>query len=183
MASLLDQMKKAGLVNEHKAKQAKKEKYQQTKKQQQGTLSSEKTPAELAAEAAAQKAEKDRQLNLARQQQQAAKAKQAELKQILSVHGLTHYSGEQRFNFVDGTQVKTLAVNTKTHASLVTGAIRIVRWEGRYVLVAAEQVDKINQRDDQVLIPLANEATADDDLSDEDRKYYAKFAIPDDLIW
>ncbi|SFR51498.1 DUF2058 domain-containing protein [Thiomicrospira sp. ALE5] len=183
MASLLDQMKKAGLVNEHKAKQAKKEKYQQTKKQRQQGGKSVTTTADLAAEAAAQKAEKDRQLNLVRQQQQAEKAKQAELKQILSVHGLKHYSGEQTFNFVDGIQVKTLAVNDKTHAGLVAGAIRIVRWEGSYVLVASELTDKINQRDDQVLIPLATDATANDGLSDEDRDYYAKFAIPDDLVW
>jgi len=192
--SLLDQMKKAGLVNEHKAKQAKKEKYQQTKKQQQqggknavadptAVHTESKTAAQLAAEAAAQKAEKDRQLNAERQQQQAQKAKQAELKQILAVHGLKNTAGDHVFNFADGAQVKSLAVNAKTHAGLVAATLRIVRWEGSYVLVAAEVVDKINQRDDQVLIPLASDASADDGLSAEDRDYYAKFAIPDDLSW
>jgi uncharacterized protein YaiL (DUF2058 family) len=192
--SLLDQMKKAGLVNEHKAKQAKKEKYQQTKQQQQQggknavadptvAHTETKTAAQLAADAAAQKAEKDRQLNAERQQQQAQKAKQAELKQILAVHTLKNTTGDQLFNFADGAQVKSVAVNAKTHAGLVAGSIRIVRWEGGHLLVSADMVDKINQRDDQLLIPLATDSTMDDGLSAEDRDYYAKFAIPDDLSW
>jgi hypothetical protein len=183
-------MKKAGLVNEHKAKQAKKEKYQQTKKQQQQggknpvvDHTAAQLASQLAAEAAAQKAEKDRQLNAERQQQQAQKAKQAELKQILAVHGLKNTAGDRVFNFADGAQVKSLAVNAKIHAGLVAATLRIVRWEGGHVLVSADLVDKINQRDDQALIPLASDSTADDGLSAEDRDYYAKFAIPDDLSW
>lgn len=183
MASLLDQMKKAGLVNEHKAKQAKKEKYQQAKKQQQ-TGESAPSAAKLAAEAFQQKAEKDRQLNLVRQQQQTQKAKQAELKQLLSAHAITDFQGEIAFHFVDTGQVKTLKVNAKTQAGLVAGSIRIVRWEASYVLVAATCVDKINQRDPDCLIAQSTgQEVSDEGLSAEDREYYAKFAIPDDLIW
>lgn len=178
MASLLEQMKKAGLVNEHKAKQVKKEKYQQTKQGKQNSAVNE--AAELAAQAAALKAEKDRQLNLARQQQQAEKAKQAELKQILETNRLSGFGGEIAFNFADDNQVKTLKVNAKTHAGLVRGAIRIARFNDDYILISDVAAEKVAQRDASVLIAFSQ---ADDGLSDEERDYYAKFAIPDDLVW
>jgi hypothetical protein len=178
MASLLDQMKKAGLVNEHKAKQAKKEKYQQSKQQKNAPAQNE--AAQLAAQAAALKAEKDRQLNLERQQQQAEKAKQAELKQILQSNRLSGFGGEMAFHFADNNQVKTLQVNAKTHAALVRGDIRIARLADDYVLIPSEAAEKVALRDASVLISFH---AADDGLSDEERAYYAKFAIPDDLVW
>lgn len=179
--SLFDQLKKSGLVNEHKAKQIKKEKYQQSKKQKgHKTEPVENEAAKLAAEAARLKAEKDRQLNLERQQQQAEKAKQAELKQILQSNQLKGTEGELAFNFVDGKQVKTLQVNPQIHQRLSHGSVRIARLAGAYVLIPDTAVEKVAQRDASVLIPFAEQ---DDSISEEDRDYYAKFEIPDDLVW
>lgn len=179
--SLFDQLKKSGLVNEHKAKQIKKEKYQQSKKQKgQKAEPVENEAAKLAAEAARLKAEKDRQLNLERQQQQAEKAKQAELKQILQSNQLKGFEGELTFNFADGKQVKTLQVNAKTQKGLINGRIRIARLGEGYVLIPDSVVEKVEQRDASVLIAFSN---ADDSISEEDRDYYAKFEIPDDLVW
>lgn len=179
--SLFDQLKKSGLVNEHKAKQIKKEKYQQSKKQKgQKTEPQENEAAKLAAEAAQLKAEKDRQLNLERQQQQAERAKLAELKQILQSNQLKSFEGELTFNFADDKQVKTLQVNAKTHKSLTNGKIRIARMEGAYMLIPDTAVEKVEQRDASVLIAFSNE---DESISEEDRDYYAKFEIPDDLVW
>jgi len=177
MASLLEQMKKAGLVNEHKAKQAKKEKYQQTKQQKP---SAGNEAAELAAQAAALKVEKDRQLNLERQQQLAEKAKQAELKQILTSNRLNGFGGEIAYSFADNNKVKTLKVNAKTHHGLVNGLIRIARFNEDYILISDVAAEKVAQRDENVLVPVV---ANDDGLSDEERDYYAKFAIPDDLVW
>lgn len=179
--SLFDQLKKSGLVNEHKAKQIKKEKYQQSKKQKgQQAEPLENEAAKLAAEAARLKTEKDRQLNLERQQQQAEKAKQAELKQILQSNQLKGFEGELMFNFADGKQVKTLHVNAKTQKGLTNGRIRIARLGGAYVLIPDTAVEKVELRDASVLIPFAEQ---DDSISEEDRDYYAKFEIPDDLVW
>lgn len=179
--SLFDQLKKSGLVNEHKAKQIKKEKYQQSKKQKgQQADPLENEAAKLAAEAARLKAEKDRQLNLERQQQQAEKAKQAELKQILQSNQLKGFEGELTFNFADDKQVKTLRVNAKTQKGLINGRIRIARLAEAYVLIPDTAVEKVEQRDASVLIAFSNE---DESIPEEDRDYYAKFEIPDDLVW
>ncbi|MGC9386253.1 MAG: DUF2058 domain-containing protein [Hydrogenovibrio sp.] len=182
--SLFDQLKKSGLVNEHQAKKIKKEKYQQSKqhKSKKGAQAGQgdSDAAKLAAEAMRLKAEKDRQLNLERQQQQAETAKLAELKQLLQSNQLTDVAGDLTFHFADEKQVKTLQVNAQTRQGLVSGRIRIARQGGDYVLVPASVVEKIEQRDPTVLISLSDK---DDALSEEDRDYYAKFAIPDDLIW
>ncbi|MGE4503236.1 MAG: DUF2058 domain-containing protein [Thiomicrospira sp.] len=180
MASLLDQMKKAGLVSEHKAKQAKKQKYQQSKQAKQQTDNTLSDVAKLAAQAAEQKAEKDRQLNRQRQQHQVEKAKQAELKQILESNRLAGFEGDIGFNFVDDRQVKTLSVNAKTQAGLVRGDIRIARLGEGYVLISDAAAQKIATRDASVLIA---QPQAEDGLTDDERDYYAKFAIPDDWVW
>lgn len=175
--NLFDQLKKAGLVNEQKAKQLKKEKYQQTKQNKGKQVENE--AAVLAAKAAQEKAEKDRLLNLERQAAQAQKALQAEIKQIIESNKITDYDGDLVFNFVDQGKVKSLNVNAKIRQRLVDGVIRIACVAGAYVLISDEAAAKVEQRDAGLLIPL-KEA---EKIADEDAEYYAKFAIPDDLVW
>ncbi|NCN44845.1 MAG: DUF2058 domain-containing protein [Piscirickettsiaceae bacterium CG_4_9_14_3_um_filter_43_564] len=180
--SLFDQLKKAGLVDEQKAKKLKKDKYQQTKQQKGKKGVQQPTEAaKLAAEAAQQKAEKDRQLNLAQQQAQAEKAKQAELRQLIQTHQIKGYHGDIAYNFADGTQVKTLHVNPNIHKKLSADQLRIARFESDYVLVSRDAATKISQRDESVLIPIVKDDH--EGLSQADKDYYAQFEIPDDLIW
>jgi len=180
--SLFDQLKKSGLVNEQQAKKAKREKYQQTKKNKgkKGGQSSNNEAAELAAKAAKEKAEKDRQLNLERKQQQEKKALQAEVLQIIKTNQLNGVKGDIAYNFADEGQVKTLYVDKKTQKALIADRLRIARFNGGYALIPVEAAEKVEQRDKEVLIALAQE---DDSISKEDQEYYAKFEIPDDLVW
>jgi len=182
--SLFDQLKKSGLVNDKKAKQIQREKQQQNKqskanksKKGQKVVSES---AQLAAKAAQEKAEHDRQLNLQRQQEQAEKAKKAELVQIIESNRLKDFNGEIAYNFADGSVVKTLHVNAKTHNQLRFDALRIARYKGGYALISVEAAEKIMQRDESILI---GAVTNDDAMSQEDKDYYAKFEIPDDLVW
>ncbi len=179
--SLFDQLQKAGLVDEKKAKKVKKQKYQQAK-QKKGkkgeVVVSEATL--LAEQAAKQKAEQDRKLNLERQQQQEKKAQQAAVGQMIESNCLKNYEGKLAYNFVDGSAVKTLNVAQKIHKQLIAETLRIARFKGGYVLLTEEAAQKIQQRDASVLIPLAGQ---DDSLSEEDKDYYAQFEVPDDLVW
>ncbi|MEA3404628.1 MAG: DUF2058 domain-containing protein [Pseudomonadota bacterium] len=180
--SLFDQLKKSGLVNEQQAKKAKREKYQQTKKSKgkKGGQAVNNEAAELAAKAAQEKAEKDRQLNLERKQQQEKRALQAEVLQIIKTNQVTNFKGDIAYNFADGEAVKTLYVNRKTQKSLIAETLRIARFNGGYALISIEAAEKVEQRDKDVLIPLVGE---DDSISKEDQDYYAQFEIPDDLVW
>jgi len=180
--SLFDQLKKSGLVNEQQAKKAKREKYQQTKKNKgkKANKTAVNEAAELAAKAAQEKAEKDRQLNLERKQQQEKKALKAEVLQIIKTNQVNDFKGDIAYNFADANQVKTLYVKKKIQKDLIAERLRIARFNGGYALISVEAAEKVEQRDKEVLIPLAQE---DDSISKEDQDYYAQFEIPDDLIW
>ncbi|MBN2647959.1 MAG: DUF2058 domain-containing protein [Thiotrichales bacterium] len=178
--SLFDQLKKSGLVSEHKAKQIKKEKYQQSKQHKGQAQDVPNEAAQLAAEALRLKAEKDHQLNQVREQQRAEHDKQAQLKQLLQSQALSGISGEIAYHFADEGKVKTLYVNRQTQKGLSAGQIRIARFEETYVLLSEATADKVAQRNAKVLLPFETEAQS---VSDADSDYYAKFAIPDDLVW
>ncbi|NPA72853.1 MAG: DUF2058 domain-containing protein [Gammaproteobacteria bacterium] len=180
--SLFDQLKQAGLVDEKKAKKAKKEKYQQTKqkKGKKGQKHVLNESAKQAEEAAQQKKKRDQQLNLERKQAQEKRALQAELKQIIDSNIIKGFEGEVNYSFADGATVKNLHVNKKTHKGLVSGDIRLARFNGGVVLVPESVVERIHQRDAEVIIPLAG---TDDSISQADQDYYAQFEIPDDLVW
>lgn len=179
--SLFDQLQNAGLVDAQKAKKAKKAKHQQAKQNKGKKKPAQVSEAALLVEKAAkQQAEKDRQLNLERQQRLQEKAKQAEVLQLLESNQLKGFEGEIVYNFADDKQVKTFNVNAKTQKALVSERLRIARFNGGYVLITAEVAEKVAQRDETVLIALSDN---DDNLSQADKDYYAQFEIPDDLIW
>lgn len=182
--SLFDQLKQAGLVDDKKAKQAKREKYQQIK---QGKGKKGKQPqgkpddaAALATQAARKRAERDRELNRERQRQLTARAEQAALRQMIEINRLAEWEGELAHHFTDGSAIKTLHVNEDTQARLASGGIRIARYDDGYALVTAAVAEKIEQRGAHALIPLAQD---DASLSEEDREFYARFEVPDDLTW
>ena len=182
--SLFDQLKKSGLVDDKKAKQIQRQKQQQSKKNKANKSKKgqavESDAAKLAAQVSAEKAERDRVLNLERQQAQLKKAQQAEVLQIIKTNQIKAFEGETAFNFADDNKVKTLNVNKKIHQQLVAGSVRVARLSSGYALIPEVAVAKILQRDAEVLIPLE---VVDDSISEEDRDYYAKFEIPDDLVW
>ncbi len=179
--SLFDQLKKAGLVDEKKAKKAKQQKYQQGKKKgKKGQAVGDDATASAAKQAQQQKAARDRQLNLERQQQQAQKAEQAAVRQMIDSNQLRGVAGDERFNFVDANKVKTVYVNKLVHQQLADGQVRIAHLDGGYALLPKAVAEKIHQRDVTALIP---QASTDEILSKEDQDHYSQFEVPDDLDW
>ena len=182
--SLFDQLKSSGLVDDKKAKKLKQEKHQQTKKQKankskKGNI--EQTEAQrLAAQAAQDKAKRDQKLNQQRQQEQAEKAKRAELKQIIESNQIQHYQGDIAYQFADDATVKTLHINAKTQKGLAQEQLKIVHFNNGYAIVGVAIIDKILQRDPDALV---QGKSHENELSEEDKAYYDKFAIPDDLVW
>lgn len=177
--SLFDQLKKAGLVDEKKGKQLKKQQHQQLKQGKKHSDAASEA-ARLAAEAAREKQARDRELNQARQAQLAAKAEQAALRQMIEANALADWEGDVEHHFVDGGKIKKLLVTRPIHAQLAAGTLRIARHAGGYTLITAATAEKIAQRDEGVLIPLAD---AGESISSEDQAHYARFEVPDDLMW
>ncbi len=178
--SLLDQLKKSGLVDDKQVKKAKKAKHDVNKQQRQ---SKTKTPDQdklQAQKAQAEKVARDRELN--RQQKEAAdrKAIAAQIKQLIEMNRIEERDGEIAYNFSDGKKVQRIYVTEKLQQQLGSGWLAIVKLGEGYELVPAAVADKIRIRDETSVV-VCNAAQRSDDKEEDNP--YADYHVPDDLMW
>ncbi|CAI8993012.1 MULTISPECIES: DUF2058 domain-containing protein [Pseudomonas] len=177
--SLRDQLLKAGLVNQKQAKQVGKEKQKQQRLVHKGQIEQDDTQQRLAQEALAEKVKRDQELNRQQQEKAEAKARAAQVKQLIEVSRLPKLTTEDYYNFVDDKKVKRLSVNALMRNKLSNGSLAIVHHAGGYEVIPREAALKIQERDPQRIVQLnvqTEEAAAEDDP-------YAAYQIPDDLMW
>ncbi len=183
MASLQEQLLKAGLADAKKAKKINKEKRQQAKQQPKGQQQIDEA-ALAARQALAEKAERDRELNRQRDEQAQLRAIEAQIKQLITLNridrsGRSDETADVAYQFTHGTKIKKLYVTGRLQEQLINGLVAIVELEGNYELVPARIAEKISQRNpDRIL--LKNESGTEQ--IDEDDPY-ADYQIPDDLMW
>jgi hypothetical protein len=181
--ALRDQLLKAGLVDEKQAKKAAKEKHKEDlRRQGQGKTAAAEEETARARQAQAEKAERDRLLNQQRQEQAQQKALAAQIRQLVEQHRVAKEEGETPYHFADGGKVKRLYLSERQRRRLAQGQLAVVRLGQDYELVPAETAEKILARDAASVAvfndprqPPAPEAAAEDP--------YAKFQVPDDLMW
>lgn len=180
MASLQEQLLKAGLTTEKALKQAKKEKKPQQKvaKEQRNQASETQI---AAAKARAEQAERDRELNKQRNAEQLKRAIAAQIKQMIETHRIPR-TGEISFNFVDGKHVKKMNLTQVFIDQLTRGQLAIVRLGETYELLPAVAAKKIAERDAASIV-LLNEPNAATQVIEEEDDPYKDFVIPDDLMW
>ena len=182
MASLQEQLLKAGLVDEKKAKQAKKDKRKQTRVANKSKDKPVDENKQAAQQTMAEKAERDRELNKKRQEEAEQKAIAAQVKQLINLNKLSKGKGDIGYNFVDQT-VKKIYVTASQQEELSSGRLAVCKLlengEVVYEIVPAIVADKIAQRDASSVV-MKNDKSAD--IIDEDDPY-ADYQIPDDLMW
>lgn len=175
-----EQLLKAGLVSKGKAKhvelQQQRKQHLQKKGQPPARTEAQKRAAE--AQAHAIKVARDRELNRERQAKVEARARAAEITQLIEQNQLPVPEGDEYFNFVAEGKVRRIAVNAALRAQLTRGEVVIVRHEGRSALVPAEVAARIRERDPGALVPYGK----DSDAADADDPY-KDFVVPDDLKW
>lgn len=178
MASLQDQLLKAGLADEKKAKAIRNEKKKQRKQQPKGTV--QVSEAEIRArKAREEKAERDRQLNLERQKEAEKKAIQAQIRQLVDTNRLDRSRGETSYQFVHNKKIKKIFVEDKMVDQLSRGRLAIVFVNDQYEIVAEGVARKIQERDENAVVVLHDRQK--DDVGEDDP--YAGYEIPDDLMW
>ncbi len=179
MASLQEQLLKAGLVNKKKAKQAERNKQKVAKQKRQGedVIDEGKASAEAARTS---KLEKDKKLNEQIKADAHNKALQAQIKQLITSHGIDRKAGDIDYNFSDGSKVKRIQVDSLMQHQLSRGMLAIAKIDTTYYVLPALVADKIRERDEQSIVYQAQldlaEAVEEDDP-------YADYQIPDDLMW
>lgn len=176
--SLQDQLLKAGLIDDKKAKKIKKAKHkqvQQKRKNKTATLDESKLAAQ---KAQTEKAEHDRELNLQHKVAAEQKAIQAQVRQLIEMNRQSMEDGDLPYSFTDGTVIKRIHVTGRQLKQLGNGRLCIVKLDEQYELIPTLVADKIQQRDQQTPI-LSNQPT---ETANEDDPY-ADFQVPDDLMW
>ena len=169
--TLQEQMLKAGLVNEKKLKKAKK-----------GSKKSRVQAREVKAAVEENKRlqqQRDKELSTQQKEQRLSKEVQAQIKQLIEMNKIDLADGDIKYNFTDGTLVKSLYTPALIRDQLVKGILAIARYGESYVVIPSSVANKIAQRDEQVII--AQNETESDAVDEDDP--YADFVVPDDLMW
>jgi uncharacterized protein YaiL (DUF2058 family) len=179
--SLRDQLLQAGLLSEKQAKQNSKQQYHQRRDQAKKPASAPPVVDEqkLAAQRALnEKIARDQELNRQTLAKADAKAKRAQVKQLIEQNRLPKPATDDFYNFIDGKKVRRIAVDAPLRARLGREEVRIVRNDGRYEFVVAAIAERIRERDPHAVI-MPKAAAAAPDENDP----YKDFVVPDDLMW
>ncbi len=181
MASLQDQLLKAGLIDAKKAKQANKEKRKETNVARRSSEEVVDEVRQSAEQARLEKIERDRELNRQRDLELQQKAIAAQIKQLIENHRQAKGAGngDVEYNFTDGKLIKKMRVSPLVLEQIARGLLAVVKLGEGYELVPRIVADKIAQRDDKFVV-VAN--TKQDNKVDEDDPY-KDYVIPDDLMW
>jgi hypothetical protein len=183
MASLQDQLLKAGLTTKQKTRQANSAKRKKNKQQRSGVEHSaclQEQVKENLLLSKADKQAKDNALNNTKKHALANKEQQLRIKQILEHHQLTNVNGDTEYNYSFNNKVKKLVLDPLTHKALVNGRLAVCGFNDTSYLITSETATKIAELD-ETLILVKNEKIADEQLDQEDP--YADYQIPDDLMW
>ncbi len=175
--SLKDQLLKAGLAKKPDQQPKKKKKQPQVAKKKRNKPSESTLRTQRAM---LNKAKKDKRLNEQRQAEAVAKAKRAQIKQLVDGSKLDRKDGETPYSFTVKKKVKKIYVTDEQQKQLSRDQIVIISLGNEaFELVPKTVAQKIAERDAKVVIKNTNvESTpaAEDDP-------YADYQIPDDLTW
>ena len=179
--SLQDQLRKSGLVSDHKARKARSDKRKSNAKQRASkTDESANRRAELEAQRQEQ-IQRDRELNQAKQSELNARALQAQILQLVDLNEIPRpEDGEHSFNYVADGKVKHIYVDDELHKALSDGRVALVGDAHRTAMVPVAVAEKIAQRDASKVL-LINSRTENTPREEDDP--YADFKVPDDLMW
>ncbi len=178
MASLQDQFLKAGIVDQKTAKKINKEKRKQAKQRPKGEILVNETK-EMANRALTEKSQRDRQTNKLRQAQADKKAVHAQVIQLVKRNTIDRSSGDTAYQFTDQKKIKKIHVTNALKNELIRGQLAIAKLADEYTLIPRKIAEKINEREQNIVILLNSREQDEIDADDP----YADYQIPDDLMW
>ncbi len=174
MSSLQDQLLKAGLTNQKKAKKAAKSSKKSRNLKKEIKAAAEATKAEQQA--------KTEQSNLALKQVAEQKAIAAQIKQLIETNQIAQ-TGEIKYNFEHQGVIKTIMVSEKLQRQLIKGFVGIAVLGENYFVIPATAAEKIAQRDEGYIVLLNTVEQQSEQVEEDENDPYKDFVIPDDLMW
>ena len=184
---LQDQLLKAGLAKKSKLAQVVREQAKQRHAKGAQPVDADKVDA---VQLHAERVERDRQLSAERNALARQREVQAQVRQIIETQTLPA-TGEIAYAFEDAGSIRRIHVDIAQRSLLGKGALVIARCGDGYVLLPRAAADKVLERDPASIVldhraPDAGEIASQDasqNNADEDAAFYARFEVPDDLVW
>mgnify|MGYP002682710711 FL=1 len=181
LTPLQEQLLKAGLVK--KAKVVEVAHAQNKVRYAKGAS----TPGEIQLEAErvrVERVERDRSLAAERKTEARTIELRGQARQIMEDRKVPR-AGDSEYRFSVDDSIRTVLVNDDLRKKLSSGALVIVRVDERYELLPRAAVEKIRERDaSMIVLDHGQDAGAEPAATtSEDDAYYAKFKVPDDLVW
>lgn len=181
MASLQDQLLKAGLIDKNRANKANKDRQKQANLARKSGAKADNAVKSQAQQERDRKLARDRELNRQKQQASSQKAIAAQVRQLIEVNCMERDQGEIPYSFIYKNKVKNIGVTADLKNQLTLGRLAIVTYllnsQRRFEIVPGPVAEKIAQRDADAVLHLNQEVeVAEDDP-------YAEFQVPDDLTW
>jgi uncharacterized protein YaiL (DUF2058 family) len=183
MASLQDQLLKAGLTTKQKTRQANSDKRKKNKQKRSGVAVDASLQEQVKKELELAKQEKlarDTALNDEKKVALAVKEQQLRVSQILQHHQITNVKGEAEYNYTFNSKIKKLFIDNVTHKALVNGQLALCGVDEQTYIVTAETAEKVASLDKNVILVQNTKVKA---AASEEDDPYAEFQIPDDLMW
>ena len=184
---LQDQLLKAGLAKKGKLAQVVREQNKQRHAKGVQPMDADKVDA---GQLQAERVERDRQIAAERNAQARQRELQAQVRQIIEVHKLAP-AGEIAYAFDDAGSIKRVHVDAAQRTLLAKGALVVARHGDGYVLLPRVAADKVIERDPASVV-LDHRSRDTGEFSphnpalknpDDDDAFYARFEVPDDLVW
>lgn len=178
MVSLQEQLMKAGLADQKKARRAGQDKSKLKKIERLTGVQGVDESQLAAAEAVKKGRERVRELNAKRDAEARKKAVFAQIVQMVRQSSQSKGKGDIAYNFTYGTKIERIYVSAAVRDQLAAGQLVIVRLDDATELVPRVVADKIAERDPSLIVRVkrASEQPAEDDP-------YADYKVPDDLMW
>jgi uncharacterized protein YaiL (DUF2058 family) len=138
-------------------------------------------PAAAAQAVQAAKVARDLAMNEKQRLKAEKRARHAEIKQLLEQHAVARPIDGEAYNFLDGTKIHQIRIDSSQRLQLARGELLVLRFDGRYHLLASAIAARIRNRDERIFVHSGAAAAAAPASAADDA--YAAFVVPDDLIW
>lgn len=181
------QLLKAGLVTKDKVAKANKQKHKKSKQQAKNAVTESDERKLKIQQDAITKAERDRELNKFKVNEENKKAITAQIIQLVELNRISsnkensERDEEIEYNFEVSGKIKKIYVNSHTRNQIINGRLAIVTLNNMYEVVPKSVADKISQRDASFVVLNNDISKSNNDRNEDDE--YADFIVPDDLMW
>ncbi|MDX2495340.1 MAG: DUF2058 family protein [Desulfuromusa sp.] len=161
--SIQEQLLQAGLVDKKQVKKADHEIRMKNKKKRKGGGSAKDSEKQKLKQQQGERAKQDRQLNAERNQQAQRKADLAAAQQLIEANRLPVKEGDIVYHYVAGGRIKRISTQQDIADNLAEGRLGLAMDHGELVLIPAETVAKIMQRDKDSILSYNDPAENEDE--------------------